>query len=177
MSPKDQPEAEAMLDWAVKERKPVGIRYPRDTVPATPLSPVLNPIELGKGEVLRRGEKVAVLAYGEMVVHAITAADAVAKQTGLKITVANARFCKPFDTALLTDLVNSHDRVITVEDHQLMNGFGSAALETASELGLDTRKIKRLGIPDRFIDHGSRKWQLAQCGIDAEGIAKAVLAT
>jgi 1-deoxy-D-xylulose-5-phosphate synthase len=176
MSPKDQPEAEAMLEWAIKVRKPVGIRYPRDTVPAKPLSPVLNPIELGKGEVLRRGEKVAILAYGEMVVHALTAADNVEKQTGLKITVANARFCKPFDTALLSDMVNNHDRVITVEDHQLMNGFGSAALEVASELGLDTRKIKRLGIPDRFIDHGSRKWQLAQCGIDADGITKAILA-
>ena len=127
MSPKDQPEAEAMVEWAVKERKPVGIRYPRDTVPATPLSPVFNPIEMGKGEVLRRGEKVAILAYGEMVVHSMTAAAIVEKQTGLKITVANARFCKPFDETLLADMVNNHTRVITVEDHQLMNGAWNSA--------------------------------------------------
>jgi 1-deoxy-D-xylulose-5-phosphate synthase len=175
-APKDQPEAEAMIAWAVKVRKPVAVRYPRDNVPASPLSPVLQPIELGKGEVLRRGEKVAVLAYGAQVVHAIEAADLVARQSGLKITVANARFCKPFDTALLADLVNTHDRVITVEDHQLQNGFGCAALEAANELGLDARKIKRLGIADGFVQHGPRKWQLATCGIDAEGIAKAVLA-
>ena len=133
-------------------------------------------IELGKGEIIRRGEKVAVLAYGSQVVHAVEAAEMVEKMSGLKITVANARFAKPFDAALLTDLVNNHDRVVTVEDHQLQNGFGTAALETASELGLDTRKIKRLGIPDSWVQHGPRKWQLATIGIDAEGIAKAVLA-
>jgi 1-deoxy-D-xylulose-5-phosphate synthase len=176
IAPKDQAEAEAMVKWAVASGKPVAIRYPRDSVPARNLTPVLKPIELGKGEVIRRGEKVAVLAYGAEVVHAVEAADLVEKQTGLRITVANARFCKPFDTELLSDLVNNHDRVITVEDHQLMNGFGSAVLETANDLGLDGRKIKRLGIPDRFVDHGPRAWQLGQFGLDAAGIAKAVLA-
>ena len=174
MAPKDQPEAEAMVEWAVKARKPVAIRYPRDNVPAQPLSPALLPIEMGKGEVLRRGEKVALLAYGATVVHALDAAVLIEKNKGAKITVANARFCKPFDTALLTDLVNTHDRVITVEDHQLMNGFGTAALETASELGLDARKLQRLGIADKYIPHGPRKWQLQQCGLDAESIAKSV---
>ena len=175
-APKDQPEAEAMVAWAVKARKAVAIRYPRDNVPATSLTPTLLPIEIGKGEIIRRGEKVAVLAYGSQVVHAVEAAEQIEKNTGLKITVANARFAKPFDTALLTDLVNNHDRVITVEDHQLQNGFGTAALETACELGLDTRKIRRLGIPDTWVQHGPRKWQLATIGIDADGIAKAVLA-
>ena len=176
IAPKDQPEAEAMVKWAVASGKPVAIRYPRDNVPAVPLTPELKPIEFGKGEIIRHGEKVAILAYGAQVVHAVEAAETIEKRTGLKITVANARFCKPFDQQLLADLMTRHERVITVEDHQLMNGFGTAALEAANELGLDTRKIKRLGIPDRFVDHGPRKWQLAQCGIDAEGIAKAALA-
>ena len=175
MAPKDQVEAEAMVDWAVKSAKPVGIRYPRDNVPAAPLTPVFKAIEMGKGEVLRRGEKVALLAYGAMVVHALEAADKIAKQTGLNVTVANARFCKPFDQELLADMVNNHERVITIEDHQLMNGFGSAALETASDLGLDARKIKRMGIGDHYVQHGPRKWQLAKIGLDADGITKFVL--
>lgn len=175
MAPKDQPEAEAMVDWAVKSRKAVAIRYPRDNVPAQPLSKELKPIEWGKGEILRRGEKTAILAYGAMVVHGVEAADILEKKHGQKITVANARFAKPFDTELLKDLVSTHDRIITVEDHQLQNGFGSAALEEANNLGLDTRKIVRLGIPDRYVAHGPRKWQLANAGIDADHIVKAAL--
>ena len=174
-APKDKREAEEMLSWAVKVRKAVAIRYPRDSVPAQDLTAEFKPLELGKGEILRRGEKVAVIAYGSQVVHALEAADRLEKEQGLKITVANARFAKPFDGAMLSDLVNNHDRVITVEDHQLQGGFGSCALETANELGLDTRKIVRLGIGDVFVDHGPRKWQLARIGIDAEGIIKAAL--
>src|SRR5204863_5556852 len=121
-APKDQPEAEAMVPGAVNERKVIAIRYPRDNVPSAPLSKELKPIELGKGEILRRGEKVAVLAYGSQVVCALDAAAIVEKQTGLRITVANARFAKPFDRELLADLINNHERVITVEDHQLQNG-------------------------------------------------------
>src|ERR1043165_7968481 len=158
-----------------EERKAIAMRYPRDNVPAAPLSPELRPIELGVGEIIRRGEKVAVLAYGSQVVCALDAAKIGEKQSGLKIPVANARFAKPFDGALLADLLATHDRVITVEDHQLQNGFGTAALETASDLGLDTRKIKRLGIPDNWVQHGPRKWQLASVGIDGEGIAKTIL--
>ena len=191
-APKDQLETEALLKWALASGKPVALRYPRDSVPAIPLgSSVLlpegrvpdeqcaalcKPIELGKGEILLRGEKVAVLAYGAETAHAMEAAAMLRLRSGLRITVANARFCKPFDAALLAELLTNHERVITVEDHALMGGFGSVALEEASLLGLDARKLVRLGIPDRYIEHGTRKWQLAQCALDAEGIAKAVLA-
>ena len=176
MAPKDGREATEMVRWALKQNKPIAIRTPKENVPTEPLAKEFIPIELGKGEIVRRGENIAFLAYGAMVVQAIHAADKLEKERGVKVTVANARFCKPFDSELLANLVNSHDRVITVEDHQLMNGFGSAALEAANELGLDTRKIRRLGIPDRFIAHGSRKWQLAQCGLDADGLVKAAVA-
>lgn len=191
LAPKDQLEAEAMVKWALASGKPVALRYPRDSVPSIPLSSAVlqrpgaaqqetcedlcRPIELGKGEVLMRGEKAAVLAYGAEVAHAMEAAALVRLDSALQITVANARFCKPFDAELLADLLANHERVITVEDHQLSGGFGSVALEEANRLGLDARKLVRLGIPDRYIDHGSRRWQLAQCGLDAEGIAKAVL--
>ena len=175
IAPKDQPEAEAMVKWAINSGRAVALRYPRDEVSAKPLAATLQPIELGQGEIIRQGEKVAVLAYGAEVSHAVEAAEILEKRHNLKITVANARFCKPFDAALLADLINRHERVLTAEDHQLMNGFGSAALEAANELGLDTRKLKRLGIPDQFIQHSTRKWQLAQCDLDAEGIVKAAL--
>jgi len=174
-APKDKRESEEMLAWAVKVRKAVAIRYPRDSVPAQDLTAEFKPLELGKGEILRRGEKVAVLAYGSQVVHAVEAADRLEKEKGLKITVANGRFAKPFDGELLTDLVNNHDRVITVEDHQIQGGFGSCALECANELGLDARKIVRLGIGDVYVEHGPRKWQLAKLGIDADGIIRAAL--
>ncbi|MGD0090090.1 MAG: 1-deoxy-D-xylulose-5-phosphate synthase [Planctomycetota bacterium] len=190
-APKDQLEAEALVKWALGSGKPVALRYPRDNVPAMPLSsPLLQPdgkspdqscealcqpIELGKGEVLLRGEKAAVLGYGATVTQAMDAAALLRQRHGQRITVANARFCKPLDAGLLAELLAGHERLITVEDHALMGGFGSAVLEEANRLGLDSRKLVRLGIPDRYIEHGTRKWQLAQCGLDAEGIAKAVL--
>jgi 1-deoxy-D-xylulose-5-phosphate synthase len=174
-APKDGPEAAAMLRWAFRQAKPVALRYPRDVVPPAPLAETLAPIELGKGEVLRRGEGTAILAYGAMVAEALQAAGALEAEHGRRITVANARFCKPLDGELLTRLLREHDRVITVEDHQVQNGFGTAALEAANDLGADSRKLVRLGIPDRYVEHGSRPWQLASCGLDAAGLVRAVL--
>jgi 1-deoxy-D-xylulose-5-phosphate synthase len=184
MAPRDGLEAAAMLRWAFQQDKPVALRYPRDHVPAPPCLPLskggadsgaVAPIELGRGEILRSGHGVAVLAYGAMVQEAVRAADALAREHGREITVANARFCKPLDGAWLAQLLAEHERVITVEEHQLQNGFGTAILEAASEQGADTRKLVRLGIPDRYVEHGPRGWQLAQLGLDAAGIARAVL--
>lgn len=174
-APKDGAEAAAMVHWAVAQTKPVSIRTPKEGVPAEPLTKELVPIQLGKGEIVRQGAKVAILAYGAMVVQAVRAAEKLEKEHGLKITVANARFCKPLDGELIAKLMNEHDRVITAEDHQLMNGFGSAVLEEICTRGLDSRKVTRLGIPDRFIAHGSRGWQLKQCGMDPDSIVKVVL--
>lgn len=176
MAPKDGQEAAAMLRWAATQDRPVAIRYPRDTVPAQTLAPQTAPIQLGQGEMLRHGRRTAVLAYGATVVEALRAADQLAAREGLHVTVANARFCKPLDDALVARLLAEHEHVVTAEDHQLQNGFGSAVLESANAQGLDTRKLTRLGIPDRYVEHGARPWQLAQCGIDAAGIARACLA-
>ena len=174
MAPKDGAEAAAMVHWAVKQNSPIAIRTPKEGVPAEPLTPEVAPLQLGKGEILRQGQKVALLAYGAEVVQALRAAEKIEKESGLRITVANARFCKPLDGELVESLLTTHERVFTLEDHQLLNGFGSAVLEEANLRGLDTRKLTRLGIPDRFIPHGSRSWQLKQCGLDAESIAAAV---
>jgi 1-deoxy-D-xylulose-5-phosphate synthase len=174
-APKDGAESAAMVRWAIEQNRPVAIRYPRDMVPVEPLTPELRPIELGKGEILRQGEGIALLGYGATVVESLKAADLIEKEHGRRVTVANARFCKPLDTELLRKLFETHDRVITVEDHQLQNGFGSAVLEEACDRGMDPRKLRRLGIPDRYVEHAPRPWQLAHIGIDAAGIVAAAL--
>lgn len=174
-APKDGVEAVAMVRWAFTQNQPVALRYPRDMAPTEPLSPECRPIELGKGEILRQGEGLALLGYGATVIEMVKAADLLEKEHGKRVTVANARFCKPIDGALLDQLFNGHDRVITAEDHQLQNGFGSAVLEEACNRGLDARKLRRLGISDRYIEHGPRSWQLADIGIDAAGIVAAAL--
>jgi len=175
IAPKDAEEAKAMVNWAVAQNFPVAIRTPKEATPEQSLTESFKPLVLGKGEIVRQGEKVAILAYGAMVAQAVKAAEFIEKKTGLKITVANARFAKPIDGELVEQLVKTHDRVITAEDHQLMNGFGSAVLEECCTRGLDTRKLQRIGIPDAFVAHGSRSWQLKQCGMDAESIAQRVL--
>lgn len=172
MAPKDGVEAAEMVHWAVKQNLPIGIRTPKESVPETPLTAEFRALELGKGEIVRQGEKVAFLAYGAMVTQCMKAAAKLEKEHGLKATVANARFCKPLDGELVEQLMKTHDRVITAEDHQLMNGFGSAVLEECCTRGLDTRKLIRVGIPDKFIPHGSRGWQLKQCGMDPDTLVK-----
>jgi 1-deoxy-D-xylulose-5-phosphate synthase len=104
-----------------------------------------------------------------MVARGMKAAQILEKE-GYNLTVANARFCKPIDEVLVAKLLAEHDHVVTIEDHQLQNGFGSAVLEAANLLKLDARKIERMGIPDQFIHHGSREWQLKQAGIDTDAL-------
>jgi 1-deoxy-D-xylulose-5-phosphate synthase len=167
MAPKDAVELEAMLDFALKHDGPVAIRYPRDTVPEPFASQ--EPIALGKAEILRAGKRGVLFAYGAMVVPAMEAAHRLA-EAGIELTVVNARFAKPVDRGLLEKLIGSHPFLLTIEDHVLQGGFGSAVLEAASEEGADTRKITRLGIPDTFVHHAERPSQLAQCGLHVEGI-------
>ncbi|MCW8131726.1 MAG: 1-deoxy-D-xylulose-5-phosphate synthase [Planctomycetota bacterium] len=175
MAPKDGQEATEMVHWAVKQNLAIGIRTPKESVPSEPFTKEFRPLELGKGEIVRQGEKVAFLAYGAMVAQSMKAAEILEKQHGLKVTVANARFCKPLDGELVEQLMKTHDRVITAEDHQLMNGFGSAVLEECCNRGLDTRKVVRVGIPDQFIAHGARPWQLKQCGMDPDTLVALAL--
>ena len=174
VAPKDAAEAKAMVQWSLAQDKPVAIRYPRDVAPDS-LTPDCRPIELGKGEILKQGEGIALLGYGATVEQMMLAAEQLEQEHNKRVTVANARFCKPLDGPLLDQLFNNHARVITAEDHQLQNGFGSAVLEEACERGLDVRKLRRLGIPDRYVEHGRRPWQLADIGIDAPGIVAAAL--
>ncbi len=123
--------------------------------------------------MIRDGDDATILAYGSTCRASLEAADLL-EGDGIHLRVVNARFAKPVDRDMVADALGRATPVVTVEDHGLIGGFGSAVLETAQSLGLSAASVTRLGIPDRFIAHGSRGGQLAECGLDPGGIAVAV---
>jgi 1-deoxy-D-xylulose-5-phosphate synthase len=169
MAPGDATEVEPMLEFALSFPGPTSIRYPKTT--AQTFERVKKSIELGKSEIIQWGTDGAIIACGAMLQQAIAAAELL-KRDGLDVAVINARFIKPLDMQMLTKVFDECRFVVTVEEGALMGGFGSAVLETACEQGWDTRIMRTLGIPDRFIEHGDRNELLADAGIDPAGIAK-----
>jgi 1-deoxy-D-xylulose-5-phosphate synthase len=125
----------------------------------------MTAIPVGKAEIRRTGKRVAILAFGAMLKPALEAGDA------LDATVANMRFVKPLDMALIRELANGHELLVTVEEHQVMGGAGSAVCEA---LAGSKKRVLLLGLPDRFIDHGDPGRLLASVGLDAAGIQKAI---
>lgn len=173
MAPADEGEFHGMLRFALHETKhPVGIRYPRCNVPLKNLSE--EPVQLGKGVLVHTGEEVALIAYGSMVNIAMDVIDLLAEE-GIQPTVVNARFAKPLDKELLSEVIQKHKVIFTLEDHAKHGGFGSALLEMACEERLDTRKITIVALPDQFIGHGVRSQLLDRYGLSAAKIAKACL--
>jgi 1-deoxy-D-xylulose-5-phosphate synthase len=129
-------------------------------------------VQLGRSEIIRWGTDGALFVCGGLLEQAIAAADQLATE-GIQVAVVNARFVKPLDEVIIERLWNECRWVLTIEEAQLMAGFGSAVVEAASTMGLDTRRMRRLGIPDRFIEHGEREELLADLQLDERGIAKA----
>ena len=172
-APRDGNELEAMLRWALRQECPVVVRYPRDDLPAGEYPPPA-PIEVGRADEMRRGTDLTLFAYGAMVPPALQAAETLAREKGFSVAVVNARFAKPIDTAALARALGGTRLIVTVEDHALAGGFGSAVLEAASAEGLPTGRIVRLGIPDRFVEHAPRRQLLGRLGLDAAGIAATV---
>ena len=172
MAPMEEAELLQAMRLGLTLDRPCAIRYPRDNVsPATPDCP---PFELGKSRRLREGDAATVLCYGVTSLYALAAAELLA-ETGVEIAVVNARFAKPIDRDMVEAAFSAGGPIVTVEDHSVSGGFGSAVLETAQEMGSASTRIARLGMPsDRFIVHGPRGGQLAECGIDATGIAATV---
>jgi 1-deoxy-D-xylulose-5-phosphate synthase len=169
MAPGDQHDAEAMLDFALSHNGPTSIRYPKtkaETIPGT-----RPPIELGRAEVIEWGHDGVLIACGTLVNECMQAAAAL-REEGLDVGVINARFVKPLDTETILRAVSTSPFVVTVEEGALMTGFGSAVLEAACDAGLNTSHIRRLGVPDRYIEHAERSEQLADLGLDAVGIAE-----
>jgi 1-deoxy-D-xylulose-5-phosphate synthase len=174
MAPRDEAMLVHMLHTALRIDGPAAIRYPRGEavgveVPARP-----EPIEVGTGEILREGERVAIVGYGTGVHKALGAADLLAEH-GLDVTVADARFAKPLDAGLLAQLAAEHDLVVTVEEGVLMGGFGSAVWESLSEGGIAPR-ILRVGLPDRYVTHGAPALLHEEVGFTPERIAERISA-
>ncbi|MGB2987043.1 MAG: 1-deoxy-D-xylulose-5-phosphate synthase [Phycisphaerae bacterium] len=172
MAPCDEVELHDAMRFGLTLDQPCAIRYPRANVPA-PI-PDCPRYELGRSRRLRDGDDATVLCYGVSAIDAMAAAEMLA-ESGIEIAVVNARFARPVDRAMVEAAFGSGGSVVTVEDHSVAGGFGSAVLETAQEMELSAARAVRLGIPaDRFVAHGSRAGQLAECGIDATGIASTV---
>ena len=167
MTPSDENECRQMLNTAYRHAGPASVRYPRGAGVGAEIDASLEAVALGKGVVRRQGKEVAILAFGTMVAPALKAADE------LNATVADMRFVKPLDAALVAQLAASHDLVVTIEEGCVMGGAGSAVAEAMAAAGI-VKPLLQLGLPDKFIDHGDAQQLLAQCGLDAAGIAAAV---
>ncbi len=170
MAPGDAADLPLMLEFALSCSSPTAIRYPKASAVAVPRVPAQ--VELGAAEVVQWGEDGTIIACGTVLNHCLQAADLL-REEGLGVGVINARFLKPLDTPTILHAVEQSPSVLTVEEGTLMGGFGSAVLEAASDAGLGTSRVRRLGIPDRFVEHGDRRELLADLGLDAAGIAAA----
>jgi len=173
MAPGDAHDLQAMLDLALRHDAPCSIRYPKAAAETLPGQRA--PVELGKAEIVSWGRDGAILCCGGLLSECLQAARRL-QEHGLNVGVVNARFVKPLDAAVIERAVHECSFVVTVEEGCLAGGYGSAVLETAIDAGWDVRRSRRLGLPDRFIEHGERRELLAEMGLDAEGIAQACLA-
>ena len=169
LAPGDEHDLVAMLDWALAHNGPVAIRYPKSVVECHPAPRA--PITLGRGEMLVEGHDGLIVACGTLLGGSLEAA-ARLREEGLDVGVVNARFVKPLDPRL-TEWIEAAPWVVTVEENALQTGFGSAVLEAVSDAGIHSGPIRRLGIPDRFVEHAERGELLADLGLDAAGIAAA----
>jgi 1-deoxy-D-xylulose-5-phosphate synthase len=173
MAPKDEDELRHMLYTAVEHPGPIALRYPRGQGEGVDFSPKLHRVPIGKAEVVREGEDLLILAIGASVYPSLKAADELEKQ-GYQATVVNARFVKPLDESLILNLAARRGRVLTVEENVLHGGFGSAVAELLLDRGLLV-PVKRLGIPDVFVEHGAPSILREKYGLDAKGIAQSAL--
>ena len=169
MAPGDANDIGAMLDFSLSHDVACSLRYPKTN--AAEIRRELQPIELGKSEQLREGYDGTIIACGTTLQAALDAAETLATE-GVNCRVVNARFVKPIDTEMIRSAIEDTGFVVTVEEAMLMGGFGSALLEAANDMGLDTRKVTRIGIPDEYVQHQSRPEVLEAMKLDAAGIAE-----
>src|SRR5258705_11712668 len=170
MAPKDEGEMRDMLHTMIEHNGPAAMRYPRGNGFGASIDREPEILEVGKGELLRDGGEIAIVAYGSMVHLSLAAAEHLSKDN-VEVTVVNARFVKPLDAPLLLALARTKRLIVTVEEAYLAGGFGSAVMELLEENGLqDKVRVVRMGIPDRLITHGDPKLLLAKYGLDADGI-------
>ncbi|MCC7135335.1 MAG: 1-deoxy-D-xylulose-5-phosphate synthase [Nitrosomonas sp.] len=167
MTPADENECRQMLYTAFQLKTPSAVRYPRGTGSGVEIEQEMQTIPIGCGEIRRQGKQIALLAFGSMLSPCLEAAEV------LNATVANMRFVKPLDQALIESLAAEHELLVTVEENTVMGGAGSAVLEYLASRGIIVSVIQ-LGLPDSFIDQGDPEQMLADCGLDKHGIVQAV---
>jgi 1-deoxy-D-xylulose-5-phosphate synthase len=168
MAPKDENELRHMLFTALAFHGPIAIRYPRGKGSGVPMDKEYKKIPIGKAETLIEGEDLLILAIGSTVHPSVEAAKELEKE-GLSVGVVNCRFVKPLDTRL-PQMAERTGNVLIVEENTLQGGFGSAVLESLTDQDVSSVRVKRLGIPDTFIEHGPQDLLREQCGIDTKEI-------
>jgi 1-deoxy-D-xylulose-5-phosphate synthase len=173
-APKDENELQHLLYTAVKSKHPMAIRYPRGSGLGIELDPELHEIPIGKGEIVRQGKDVLILAIGTTVAPAVEAAQELASK-GIEATVVNARFAKPLDSELIIDLASCIKRLVTVEENALSGGFGNSVVDLLQKSGISNIRVKSIGIPDEFVEQGTQAILRSKYGLDTEGIVKQVL--
>jgi 1-deoxy-D-xylulose-5-phosphate synthase len=174
MAPRDEAMLARMLRTALTyDGGPVALRYPRGEGVGVAMPRAVAPIEIGRGEVLREGDRVAIVGYGSGVQKGLEAADLLA-EGGLDVTVADARFAKPLDAELLSALAAEHELVVTVEEGVLAGGFGSAVWECLNDGGGHIPRILRIGLPDRYVAHGKPALLHAEVGFTGRAIAQRI---
>ena len=174
MAPADAQDIESMFAFALNHSSPVAIRYPRANLDT--IEREIQPVELGQSEILEWETDGMLLACGPMVGTCLKVAKLLGIEFGMRVGVINARFIKPLDHQTVCKAIEECGFVLTVEEASLSGGFGSAVLESANEAGLSTAHVRRLGLPDRFILHAEREEQLAEVGLDIDGIMRAASA-
>ncbi|KGK10558.1 1-deoxy-D-xylulose-5-phosphate synthase [Vibrio navarrensis] len=169
MAPSDENECRQMLYTGHQHNGPSAVRYPRGSGMGTPIEEAFTTLEIGKGRLIRTGEKVAILSFGTFLANALQAAD------NLNATVADMRFVKPLDEALIRQLVATHDVIVTVEENAIAGGAGAGVVEFLMQEKL-IKPVLNLGLPDKFIPQGTQEELHQELGLDANGIEQAILA-
>ena len=169
MAPADENECRQMLYTGFLHDGPASVRYPRGKGPGVEVEQTMQALEIGKAEVRKKGQRIALLGFGCMVQPAMEIADS------LEATVVNMRFVKPLDEQLLIQIADNHDILVTLEDNVVAGGAGSAVNEFLQSRQINT-PILNIGLPDAFIEHGSREECLSDAGLDKEGIHKTIAA-
>ncbi|MBZ0105195.1 MAG: 1-deoxy-D-xylulose-5-phosphate synthase [Sulfuricella denitrificans] len=167
MAPSDENECRQMLYTAFRLDQPTAVRYPRGCGTGAEIVAEMTALPLGRGEIRRRGEKIAILAFGSMLAPALHAAQE------LNATVANMRFVKPLDEEMVKQLAAGHELLVTVEENAVMGGAGSAVAESLERQGLMV-PLLQLGLPDQFIEQGDHALLLQRCGLDSEGLVRSI---
>lgn len=173
-APKDENELQHLLFTAVKAKRPFAIRYPRGSGRGVPLDENWHQIPVGEAEVIREGGDIGILTVGLSVSPAVEAARRLAEK-GIESTVVNARFIKPLDSSLIQDMSCRTKRLVTVEENAIQGGFGSAVAELVESSQITDIQLKRIGVPDGFVEHGPPNMLRAKYGLDAEGIEKSIV--